>query len=389
MSLIENPTIALAAKLISLPSITPNDAGCQKLIADRLIAIGFNAEWFEINDVTNIWLTRGNGSPTLVLAGHTDVVPPGPLEQWKTNPFEAVIEDGIMFGRGSADMKGSLAAMVIAVEEFVKAFSNFSGRIAFLITSDEEGPGIYGTKAVIEKLQNRNEVFEYCIVGEPSCSNHLGDTLRVGRRGSVNGQLRVFGKQGHVAYPQEANNAIHLLAPVLEKLIHIDWKACGKQDSEAASAFPPTAFQWTQILSGDGTTNVISGMASAQFNIRFSTEHSPQSLQEKIEAELNQFSHLRYELDWTVSGLPFLTRPGKLRSSLTEIIHKHTALVPEASAGGGTSDARFIAPTGAEVVEFGVINRSIHQVNESVSCNDLIKLTSIYFDVLKNILINN
>lgn len=371
-------TIALTEALINRPSVTPEDCGCQKMMSERLAAVGFNNETMVFEDTTNLWSRRGNAGPVFCFAGHTDVVPAGNLELWQTPPFQSTIIDGMLYGRGAADMKGSLAAMVVATERFVSDYPDHNGSIAFLITSDEEGPFINGTTRVIDTLEARNEKIDYCIVGEPSSTKKLGDIVKNGRRGSISGELHIHGKQGHVAYPEHVNNPIHLATPALTELSQLHW-------DNGNEYFPPTSFQLSNIQSGTGATNVVPGHLTAWFNLRYSTELTAQMIVDKVNALLTQHK-LDYEINWTFNGQPFITEPGTLVDSVTHAIKKCAGTNTELSTSGGTSDGRFIAPTGAQVVELGPCNATIHQVNESVSVNDLITLTDVYYQTLVNTL---
>ncbi len=373
-----SPTLQLTLELIRRRSITPDDAGCQDLMGHHLSACGFSLEELCYGQVRNLWARRGSQAPLIVFAGHTDVVPTGPLDAWTTDPFQPEIRDGVLYGRGAADMKGSLAAMVIAVSRFVQAHPNHSGSIAFLITSDEEGIAADGTRRVVETLNARSEKIDYCLVGEPSSQKVLGDTIKHGRRGSLAGRLLVRGRQGHVAYPQLADNPIHRLAPALTELCAIEWDQ-GNQD------FPPTSFQVSNINAGTGADNVIPGSAEILFNLRYSTELDASSIQARVKAVLDKHK-LDYQLDWRLSGMPFLTKRGKLVEAVTASIQKATGIKAELSTAGGTSDGRFIAPGGAQVVELGPINASIHQANEHVRVQDLDQLTQIYEMTLEHLL---
>jgi len=368
--LISDPVIELAADLIRRPSITPEDGGCQALIARRLTEAGFTCEEMIFGEVSNLWARIGDRSPILCFAGHTDVVPPGKLADWNTDPFEPIFRDDNLFGRGAADMKGSLAAMIVAAERFVRTHPEFNGSLAFLITSDEEGPALDGTKKVIETLAARGESIDWCIVGEPSSDKVLGDCMRVGRRGSLTGSLRVHGVQGHVAYPHLASNPVRLFAPVLSELHSIEW-------DKGNAAFPPTSFEIVHLESGIGADNVIPFELRVRFNFRYSTEWTHDSLARRVEEILNTHE-LNYEVEWILSGEPFLTSEGRLSKALAAAISEKTGVDPELSTGGGTSDGRFIAPTGADVIEFGPRNATIHKVNENVSVTDLIQLSAIY-----------
>jgi len=372
------PTLALARELIERPSVTPDDQGCQSLLAARLQAIGFRIEHLRYGDVDNLWARRGDGTPLFVFAGHTDVVPPGPREAWHTDPFEAVVRDGQLLGRGAADMKGSIAAMVTACERFLAADAGHSGSIAFLITSDEEGPATHGTVKVLEHLAARDEHIDYCLVGEPSSLERVGDVIKNGRRGSLNGILRVHGHQGHVAYPQLADNPIHRAAPALAELAAMEWDRGNEH-------FPPTTFQISNIQAGTGAENVIPGELEVVFNLRFSTESTATGLRTRIEALLSGHG-LNYDIDWKLSGEPFLTPVGALVQASEAAILDVTGLQTELSTSGGTSDGRFIAPTGAEVVELGPVNATIHKANENVNIEQLETLSQIYEKILGNLL---
>jgi succinyl-diaminopimelate desuccinylase len=371
-------TLALTEQLIRRDSITPDDKGCQQLLAERLSAIGFKIEHLRFGETDNLWARRGTSGPLLAFAGHTDVVPTGPVDKWQSPPFEPEIRNGLLYGRGAADMKGSIAAMVTACERFVAAHPDHDGSLAFLITSDEEGPATDGTVRVVETLEARNEKIDWCIVGEPSSTDKVGDIVKNGRRGSLNGELIVHGKQGHIAYPHLAKNPIHLLTPALSELCQIEWDH-GNAD------FPPTSFQVSNIHAGTGVTNIIPGTVDVVFNFRYSTESTHEGLQQKVEAVLDAHG-LDYELNWSLSGKPFRTDSGKLLEATQKAIHSVTGYETELSTSGGTSDGRFIAPTGAQVIELGPINASIHQIDECVSVDDLNKLSEIYQHVLINLL---
>ncbi|RHW21637.1 succinyl-diaminopimelate desuccinylase [Pseudomonas jilinensis] len=373
-----SPTLSLACELISRDSTTPDDAGCQQLMGERLAAIGFQLEPMRFGEVDNLWARRGSQGPVLCFAGHTDVVPTGPLEHWSNPPFQPRIVDGMLHGRGAADMKGSLAAMVVAVERFVAAHPNHQGSIAFLITSDEEGPATDGTVKVVETLKARNEQVDWCIVGEPSSTELVGDVVKNGRRGSLNARLLVKGKQGHVAYPHLARNPIHLAAPALAALAAETW-------DQGNDFFPPTSFQISNLNSGTGATNVVPGELVALINFRFSTESTVEGLQARVRAILDQHN-LEYELDWNLSGLPFLTEPGALLDGIAAAIEQVTGRTTQASTSGGTSDGRFIATMGTQVVELGPVNATIHQVDEQISAADLETLTDIYQATLERLL---
>lgn len=369
----------LAESLIACPSVTPNDAGCQKIISKRLAKIGFKCEAMRFGDVDNLWARLGSDAPLLVFAGHTDVVPPGPEADWTSPPFEPTVRDGHLYGRGAADMKSAIAAMVVAVEKFVKENPKFPGSIAFLITSDEEGPSINGTKKIVEALEKRDEKIDYCIIGEASSDKKLGDQIRIGRRGSLHGNLTLHGKQGHVAHPHLAKNPIHMALTVLHTLAQNTW-------DKGNESFPPTTFQISNIHSGTGAANVIPGHLNAQFNFRFATASTVKQLQERTEHILRK-QGLSFDIQWEVGAEPFLTKKGKLTSAVQRAIKTTTGLETKLSTGGGTSDGRFIAPTGAEVVELGVCNASVHQANECVSINDLELLEKTYVQAIKQLLL--
>jgi len=373
-----SPTLSLACDLIARDSTTPADAGCQQLMGERLARLGFRLEPMRFGEVDNLWARRGSEGPVLCFAGHTDVVPSGPLERWDNPPFEPKIIDGMLHGRGAADMKGSLAAMLVAVERFVEANPDHRGSIAFLITSDEEGPALDGTVRVVETLRQRGEGIDWCIVGEPSSTDRLGDVVKNGRRGSLNGRLLVRGKQGHVAYPQLARNPIHLAAAALAELAAEPW-------DNGNAFFPPTSFQISNIHSGTGVTNVIPGELEALINFRFSTESTAEGLQARVHQLLDRHG-LDYQVDWTVSGLPFLTEPGALLDAVAAAILEITGEPTTPSTSGGTSDGRFIATLGTQVVELGPRNATIHQVNECISASDLDGLTDIYQRTLEKLL---
>jgi succinyl-diaminopimelate desuccinylase len=371
-------TLELTRDLIARNSVTPADAGCQQVMADRLAAVGFTIEHLRFGNVENLWAKRGNEGPVLCFAGHTDVVPTGPLEEWRTNPFVPSIRDGVLYGRGAADMKSGLAAMITATEEFVRAHPQHRGSIAFLITSDEEGPSVDGTKRVVEALNTRNERIDYCVVGEPSSDREVGDTIKIGRRGSLSGRLTVHGVQGHVAYPHSAENPVHTLAPALAELTARTWDAGNE-------FFQPTTFQISNLNAGTGAPNVIPGELKARFNLRFSPVQTVPQLRETVEAILNKHG-VRYTLEWYVSGEPFYTAPGALSAAATEAVRAVTGKAPVLSTGGGTSDGRFIAPMGAQVVELGVTNASIHKVNECVRIEEIDLLHAMYRGVLERLL---
>jgi succinyl-diaminopimelate desuccinylase len=371
-------TLRLSCALIARPSVTPKDAGCQELIMAHLAPLGFRDERIDSGGVENLWARRGTQAPLLVFAGHTDVVPTGPLDQWQTPPFVPTIQGDRLCGRGAADMKGSLAAFVVACERFVKMHPEHLGSIGLLVTSDEEGPATDGTVKVVQVLEARNEKIDWCLVGEPSSTARLGDVIKNGRRGSLNARLTVLGKQGHVAYPHLAENPIHLAMPALAELSAIEWDA-GNQ------FFPASSLQITNIHAGAGVTNVIPGAIEILFNFRFSTEQTEHSLQQRVEQVLHRH-RLRYQLEWSLSGLPFLTPSGPLVQAARDAIRHHCGIEAELSTSGGTSDGRFIAPTGAQVLELGPINATIHQIDEHVSIADLETLTDIYESILVSLL---
>ncbi|WP_185231991.1 succinyl-diaminopimelate desuccinylase [Teredinibacter franksiae] len=373
-----SPTLQLACQLIEKASVTPEDVGCQALMITRLEAIGFSVEHLRFGDVDNFWAIRGESGPILAFAGHTDVVPTGDERQWQTPPFEPTIKDGMLYGRGAADMKGSLAAMITACENFVAEYPNHSGRIAFLITSDEEGIAINGTVKVIEWLESRNEKISWCLVGEPSSTKDVGDIIKNGRRGSLGCELTVKGIQGHVAYPHLAKNPIHLVSPALAELAAENW-------DEGNDFFPATSFQVSNFNSGTGATNVIPGEAKIIFNFRFSTETTDEQLRERAETIL-QKHNFEYDINWSLSGQPFLTAAGELVDAAVNAIKKVTGRNTQLSTAGGTSDGRFIAPTGAQVLELGPVNATIHQINECVKAEDLDKLSNMYQQILVELL---
>ncbi|UAB71225.1 succinyl-diaminopimelate desuccinylase [Vibrio sp. SCSIO 43132] len=376
----DSPVLALAKDLISRPSVTPLDEGCQEVMIERLKALGFEIEVMVFEDTTNFWARRGTEAPLFAFAGHTDVVPAGPLEQWHTSPFEPTVIDGHLHGRGAADMKGSLACMVVAVERFVTENPNHKGSIAFLITSDEEGPFINGTTRVVDTLVERNEMIDMCIVGEPSSTHHVGDVVKNGRRGSITGDLVVKGTQGHVAYPHLANNPVHQALPALAELAATKW-------DDGNDYFPPTSFQIPNLQSGTGASNVIPGEFSVQFNFRFSTELTDEDIKRRVHSTLDSYG-LDYDLEWTLSGHPFLTDAGALKDAIVTAVEKVNHKKPELLTTGGTSDGRFIARMGAQVIELGPVNATIHKVNECVSVADLELLTDMYQVTLEELLAN-
>jgi len=368
----------LTRNLLARRSITPADEGCQELIAQRLAPIGFLIEPLPFGNVMNLWARRGRTGPVLCFAGHTDVVPTGPLEEWHSDPFVPAEREGVLYGRGAADMKSGLAAMVTAVEEFVATQPSHSGSIAFLITSDEEGPSVDGTRRVVEMLRSRGERIDWCVVGEPSSEASVGDTIKVGRRGSLSGRLTVHGVQGHIAYPQLAENPVHTLAPALAELVGRTW-------DEGTEHFEPTSFQVSNLNAGTGAPNVIPGELRARFNLRYSPMQTLPKLKTTVEEILRRHG-VRYTLEWYVSGEPFFTAPGVLSEAVGAAVAEVTGVQPKLSTGGGTSDGRFIAPLGAQVVELGVVNASIHKVNECVRVADIDALQRMYLNVLRRLL---
>jgi succinyl-diaminopimelate desuccinylase len=370
--------LELTQALIARPSISPADEGCQPLMIGRLEAAGFAVERLRFGPVDNFWARRGSAGPVLCFAGHTDVVPPGPTEEWRSDPFTPVTRDGVLYGRGAADMKSALAAMVVACETFVQAHPDHRGSLALLITSDEEGPSVDGTRRVVEVLKSRGEKIDWCLVGEPSSEHALGDTIKIGRRGSLSGRLTVHGVQGHVAYPQFAENPVHALAPALAELTGRVW-------DQGNAHFQPTTFQVSNLNAGTGAPNVIPGELKARFNLRFSTEQTVAGLKQTVEEILTRH-HVRYTLEWFLSGNPFYTPPGELSAAVGAAVQAVTGRAPTLSTGGGTSDGRFIAPTGAQIVELGVVNASIHKVNEHVNVDDIGRLTRMYRGVMERLL---
>jgi succinyl-diaminopimelate desuccinylase len=375
----DQPAIDLLCELVRRRSITPDDAGCQALLIERLERLGFTCETLQYNDVTNLWARRGSDAPVLCFAGHTDVVPPGDESKWSCDPFEPTFRDGLLFGRGSADMKSGLAAMIVALEEFLSEHPEPGGSLAMLITSDEEGRARDGTLKVMEELIARGEQIDWCVLGEPSSQSRLGDIVRVGRRGSLSGMLTVRGIQGHVAYPQLADNPIRRFAPVLAELHDITW-------DDGNDYFPPTSFQVVDVRAGVGAPNVTPGELSARFNFRYSTEWTHESLQEKVHAVFDGHD-IDYELKWHLSGKPFLTQPGRLIDAVVESVREHTGEIPELSTGGGTSDGRFISPAGVDVVELGPVNASIHKIDEHVRVDDVLALQSMYRRIMELLLL--
>lgn len=374
-----DPAVRILCELIRRRSVTPDDAGCQTLIAAALEPLGFLCERMPFGEVANLWARRGLEAPLVCFAGHTDVVPPGSLDDWQSDPFEPLLRDGLLHGRGAADMKSGLAAMLVAAEQFVSAHPDHAGSIAFLITSDEEGRARDGTSKVIETLRARNERIDWCVLGEPSSLKTVGDNVRIGRRGSLSGKVTIRGVQGHVAYPELADNPIQRFTPVLAELYRTRW-------DDGNDYFPPTGFQVVEIASGSGTPNVTPGELRARFNFRYSTEWDYARLQEKV-GEIFQSHNLDYDLAWHLSGEPFFTRPGKLTNAVSQAVLETTGQRPEFSTGGGTSDGRFIAPAGADVVELGAVNASIHKIDEHVKITDVAKLCAMYRRTLELLLL--
>ncbi|HIF9163569.1 TPA: succinyl-diaminopimelate desuccinylase [Photobacterium damselae] len=374
----DSPIISLAKDLLSRRSVTPEDAGCQDVMIERLRQLGFCIETMVFDDTTNLWARRGTQAPLFVFAGHTDVVPSGPIEQWHTPPFEPTIKDGMLYGRGAADMKGSLACMIVAIERFIAENPDHQGSIGLLITSDEEGPFINGTTRVVDTLEARNEKIDLCIVGEPSSTLVVGDVVKNGRRGSITGDLTVKGIQGHVAYPHLADNPVHRALPALAELAAKTW-------DNGNDYFPPTSFQIPNINAGTRASNVVPGECQVQFNFRFSTELTDEAIKAQVHEILDQHQ-LDYHLNWTLSGHPFLTEKGTLVDAVVAAIEEVAHITPELSTSGGTSDGRFIARTGAQVIELGPVNATIHKVNECVKIEDLELLTDMYQKVLEKTL---
>lgn len=377
----QSETFALTCDLISRQSVTPEDDGCQQMMTERLEALGFNVESMPFEEVTNFWARRGTDGPVLCFAGHTDVVPTGPVEKWSSPPFEPTLKDGMLYGRGAADMKGSIAAFMTALDRFIVAHPDHKGSIALLITSDEEGPYVNGTTRVIDTLEARNEKITWAIVGEPSSTALVGDVIKNGRRGSLGATLRVKGVQGHVAYPHLVRNPIHELAPALAELAATEW-------DQGNEFFPPTSFQVSNIKAGTGATNVVPGEVEVLFNFRFSTEVTDTELRSRVEAILDKHQ-VEYEIKWSLSGQPFLTAAGDLVDAARTAIREVTGRETELSTSGGTSDGRFIAPTGAQVVELGPVNATIHKIDECVKAEDLDTLSTIYEKILINLLANH
>jgi succinyl-diaminopimelate desuccinylase len=373
-----NPALDLSRELIARKSVTPEDAGCQALLAARLAKSGFRSEDVNVGAVSNLWARRGTGRPLVCFAGHTDVVPTGPLEQWHSDPFVPTVRDGRLFGRGAADMKSSIAAFVVAAEQFVAERPAHAGSIALLLTSDEEGPSVDGTVRVVERLKQRGETLDYCIVGEPSAADTLGDTIRIGRRGSLSAKLVVRGVQGHVAYPEQVRNPIHLLAPAIAELAAIEWDR-GNED------FPPTSFQVSNLNAGTGVENVVPASALMLCNFRFSTASTEASLRARFEAVLRKH-RLDFAVAWTLGGKPFLSGKGRLLEAVRRSVQAHAGRAPQLSTGGGTSDGRFIIDICPEVLELGPVNASIHKLNEHIELAALERLPKIYLDTLRALL---
>jgi succinyl-diaminopimelate desuccinylase len=373
-----SPTLDLTAELLRRPSVSPEDHGCLDIICARLEALGFRNERLQYPPVDNLWARHGRGRPLLCFAGHTDVVPTGPREEWHTDPFEPVMQDGLLYGRGAADMKSGLAAMVTATERFLARHPDHEGTLAFLFTSDEEGPAVDGTRRVMQVLEARGDKIDWCVVGEPTSHESLGDTIKIGRRGSLSGRLTVHGVQGHIAYPHLAHNPVHAFAPALAELVDRHW-------DEGNAYFQPTTFQVSNIGAGTGAPNVIPGELKVRFNLRFSTEQTVESLQRTVLGILDRH-RVNYTIEWFVSGLPFLTQPGVLTEAVSSAVNEITGHTPAFSTTGGTSDGRFIAPTGAQVVEIGVGNATIHKVNECARVADIEQLSRVYERVMEKLL---
>ena len=373
-----NDVASLTKELVSRPSVTPNDAGCQQLIASRLANIGFEIEHMPFGSVDNLWARYGTSGKLLVFAGHTDVVTPGSLELWDSDPFVPVIKDGVLYGRGAADMKSGLAAMVVATEQFLQKKQHIKGSIAFLITSDEEGPSIDGTLKVMELLEKRSVNIDWCILGEPSSLHNFGDTLRNGRRGSLTGLLKIHGIQGHIAYPEHADNPIQRVLPALTELYEQNWDIGNEY-------FAPTSFQISNFNSGTGAGNVIPASADIRFNFRYSNMVTAEILQKRVHKILDRHK-LSYQIEWRAMGSPFLTPPGLLTTTAQKVIESITGIIPSLDTGGGTSDGRFIAPKGGQVIEFGPLNTSIHKVNECVSLAELELLVRVYKGIMQALL---
>lgn len=378
---LSEPVIDFLCDLIRRRSVTPDDAGCQALLIERLERLGFRCETMQFEDVTNLWARRGDASPVLCFAGHTDVVPPGDEREWHSDPFEPTFRDGMLYARGSADMKSGLAAMIVALEDFVAAHPDHAGSLAMLITSDEEGHARDGTLRVMAALEARGEHIDWCVLGEPSSQDRLGDIVRIGRRGSLSGILTVRGVQGHVAYPQLADNPIRRFAPVLAELHDISW-------DNGNAFFPPTSFQVVDVRAGVGAPNVTPGELTARFNFRYSTEWTHESLKQRVEAVFDAHD-IDYQLDWHLSGEPFLTSPGRLIDAVRQCVVEHTGAEPELSTGGGTSDGRFISPAGTDVIELGPVNASIHKIDEHVRVDDVVRLTHMYRRIAELLLLED
>ncbi len=374
----DNEVTDLAAELIRRHSITPEDAGCQRLLAQRLEAAGFTTESMRFGDVDNLWARHGTGAPLIVFAGHTDVVPTGPEERWSHPPFAGDIEDGMLYGRGAADMKGSVAAMAIAAERFARAHPDHPGSIALLITSDEEGPAVDGTRRVVETLAAREETIDYCLVGEPSSVERFGDTVKIGRRGSLTGYLTVHGIQGHVAYPQRGRNPVHELTPAQAELVRTVWDKGNRH-------FPPTSFQISNVHAGTGADNVVPGHADMVFNFRYSTESTAEGLSHRVTQILDRHG-LEYEIQWRTGGNPFLTQPGALTEAVSSAVEAVVGYRPELATTGGTSDARYIAPMGTPVVELGPLNATIHQIDERIAVADLAHMAAASQQLLERLI---
>lgn len=375
----KNETLELAKALIARKSVTPADEGCQQLLIDRLAPLGFKPEVMAHGGVTNLWIRHGDAKPLVVLAGHTDVVPPGAIEKWSSDPFAPTIREGKLYGRGAADMKTSIAAFCTAAERFVRDHPTHPGSVALLITSDEEGPAVDGTVRVVEALKQRGQAIDYCIVGEPSSAKIFGDTIKNGRRGTLTGKLAVEGIQGHVAYPHRAKNPVHLAAPAIAELVAAEW-------DPGNEFFPPTTFQISNIHAGMGAQNIIPGQVRIDFNFRFSTESTPEGLKARV-AEILDRHGLDYSIDWILGGKPFLTRRGKLVDTLSRVVKQVSGVTPEINCTGGTSDGRFIIDICPEVVEFGPVNRSIHKVNEAVALDEVEPLAEVYRLALEGLLL--
>lgn len=375
----KNKVLELTMELIRRQSVTPEDEGCLEVIGSRLQACGFQLTHINANNVRNLLAIKGSGEPCFAFAGHTDVVPPGDITDWTSPPFEPTIRNERLYGRGAADMKTSLAAMVVAVEEFTSKCSGNNGKIAFLLTSDEEGVATDGTIRIVEHIKNETDlIIDYCVVGEPSSKDNLGDTIRIGRRGSLNAVLRVRGVEGHVAYPNEAKNPIHHALPALDELANHKWDTGNEY-------YPPTSMQISNVKAGAGTENVIPGAMECQFNFRFSTEHTAESLKQITQQIFDKYS-LDYEISWRLSGNPFLTAEGKLTENVKAAIRDRLGIETELSTGGGTSDGRFIAPLGTELIELGPLNKSIHKVNENIVLTEISELKDLYFNILERML---